>query len=152
MEVLVIMNDDFLNELEILESIINLFKKSCELCEINSIYYDLAANDIYKLSKERNDYINLLNVLQEKVCLLKESLRLIGSSSLGAGELANFLVTCSFLLLPSIVYRYRKNFKTVISAVYLFYSANIQLAENRHGKFHLDISDTASSAITVKHG
>ena len=48
------------------------------------------------------------------VCLLKESLRLIGSSSLGAGELANFLVTCSFLLLPSIVYRYRKNFKTVI--------------------------------------
>lgn len=73
MEVLIIMNDDFLNELEILESIINLFKKSCELCEINSIYYDLAANNIYKLSKERNDYINLLNVLQEKVYLLKES-------------------------------------------------------------------------------
>ena len=46
------------------------------------------------------------------VCLLKESLRLIGGT--GAGELANFLVTSSFLLLPSIVYRYRKNLKTVI--------------------------------------
>lgn len=46
------------------------------------------------------------------VCLLKESLRLIGGT--GAGELANFLVTSSFLLLPSIWYSYRKNLKTVI--------------------------------------
>ena len=46
------------------------------------------------------------------VCLLKESLRLIGGT--GAGELANFLVTSSFLLLPSIWYSYRKNLKTVL--------------------------------------
>ena len=46
------------------------------------------------------------------VCLLKESLRLIGGT--GAGELANFLVTSSYLLLPSILYQYRKNLKTVI--------------------------------------
>ena len=47
-------------------------------------------------------------------CLLKEALRLIGSSSNGAGEIANFLVTSSYLLLPSILYQFRKNLKTVI--------------------------------------
>ena len=48
------------------------------------------------------------------VCLLKEGLRCIGSTSNGAGELANFLVTSSYLLLPAITYQYRKNLKTVI--------------------------------------
>ena len=48
------------------------------------------------------------------VCLLKESLRCIGSSSLCAGELANFLITSSYLLLPSILYQFRRNLKTVI--------------------------------------
>ena len=46
------------------------------------------------------------------VCLLKESLRLIGGT--GAGEIANFLVTSSYLLLPSILYQYRKGLKVVI--------------------------------------
>lgn len=46
------------------------------------------------------------------VCLLKESLRLIGGT--GAGELANFITTSSYLLLPSILYQYKKNLKTVI--------------------------------------
>ena len=36
------------------------------------------------------------------------------SSSLCAGELANFLVTSAFILLPSILYRYRRNLKTVL--------------------------------------
>lgn len=48
------------------------------------------------------------------VCLLKESLRLLSSSSGGAGEIANFLVTSSFLLLPSVVYSFRKGFATVL--------------------------------------
>lgn len=48
------------------------------------------------------------------VCLLKESLRLLGSSSGGAGEIANFLVTSSYLLLPSILYQFYRNFETVI--------------------------------------
>ena len=48
------------------------------------------------------------------VCLLKEGLRCIGSSSNGAGEIANFLVTSSYLLLPAIFYQYRKSLKTVI--------------------------------------
>ena len=48
------------------------------------------------------------------VCLFKEGLRCIGSSSMCAGELANFLMTSSYLLLPSILYQYRKNLKTVV--------------------------------------
>lgn len=48
------------------------------------------------------------------VCLLKEGLRCLTSSSLCAGELANFLVTSAFILLPSILYRYRRNLKTVL--------------------------------------
>ncbi|MBQ2701926.1 MAG: ECF transporter S component, partial [Clostridia bacterium] len=48
------------------------------------------------------------------VCLIKESFRCIGSSSLCAGELANFLVTSSYLLFPSILYRYKKGIKSVL--------------------------------------
>lgn len=48
------------------------------------------------------------------VCLLKEALRCLTSSSLCAGEIANFLVTSAYLLLPSIAYRYSRNLKTVL--------------------------------------
>ena len=47
------------------------------------------------------------------VCLLKEGLRCFTSTSLCAGELANFLITSVYLLLPSIAYQKQKNFKTV---------------------------------------
>ena len=48
------------------------------------------------------------------VCLLKEGLRCLSSTSMCAGEFANFIITSSYLLLPSILYQYRKNLKTVI--------------------------------------
>jgi len=48
------------------------------------------------------------------VCLMKEGLRCLSSTSMCAGELANFFVTSSYLLLPSILYQYRKTLKTVI--------------------------------------
>ncbi len=48
------------------------------------------------------------------VCFLKEGLRCLTSSSLCAGELANFIVTSAHLLLPSVIYVYRKNIKTVL--------------------------------------
>ena len=47
-------------------------------------------------------------------CLLKESLRCLHSTSLCAGELANFLITSAYLLLPSIAYRFNRTLKTVI--------------------------------------
>ena len=48
------------------------------------------------------------------VCLLKEALRCLTSSSLCAGELANFILTSVFILLPSVCYRYKRNLKTVL--------------------------------------
>ena len=53
------------------------------------------------------------------VCLLKESLRCLSSSSLCAGELANFLITTAYLLLPSILYKRRKTLKTVVVSLSL---------------------------------
>ena len=48
------------------------------------------------------------------VCLLKEGLRCLTSSSMCAGELANFIVTGSYLLLPALLYKRHKNLKTVL--------------------------------------
>lgn len=48
------------------------------------------------------------------VCVMKELLRMIGSSSGGVGELANMLATSAFILLPSIVYQFRKGLKWVV--------------------------------------
>ena len=48
------------------------------------------------------------------VCLMKEGLRCLTSSSACAGELANFITTSVFILLPSIAYKFKKDLKTVI--------------------------------------
>lgn len=46
-------------------------------------------------------------------CIVKEGLRCFTSTSLCSGELANFLVTTSAMLLPSIAYRKKRTFRTV---------------------------------------
>lgn len=48
------------------------------------------------------------------VCVLKESFRILAGSTGGVGEFANMLMTGSYILLPSIVYQYRKGIKTVV--------------------------------------
>ena len=47
------------------------------------------------------------------VCVLKETLRIFAGSTGGVGELANMLMTSAYILLPSIVYQYRKGIKSV---------------------------------------
>lgn len=51
------------------------------------------------------------------VCVMKESLRMIGTTSGGVGELANMLVTAVYIALPSIVYEFKKGFKTVVACL-----------------------------------
>lgn len=51
------------------------------------------------------------------VCLVKEGLRAITSSTGGIGELANILVTVSFILVPSVVYRFKKGLPVVIGTL-----------------------------------
>lgn len=48
------------------------------------------------------------------VCVLKEGLRALSSSSGGVGEIANICMTSAYILLPSIAYRFHKGLKIVI--------------------------------------
>ena len=48
------------------------------------------------------------------VCLLKESLRCLTSATFCIGEAANFVITSAFILLPSLLYRYKKGIKVVL--------------------------------------
>ncbi len=48
------------------------------------------------------------------VCLFKEGLRCLTSSSLCAGELANFIITSSYLLLPALFYFRKRTLKRVV--------------------------------------
>lgn len=47
------------------------------------------------------------------VCILKELLRTFVGSTGGVGEIANMITTSAYILLPSIVYQFRKGIKTV---------------------------------------
>ncbi len=48
------------------------------------------------------------------ITLVKESIHILVGTTGGVGELANVIITISYTLLPSILYRYRKGIKTVI--------------------------------------
>lgn len=51
------------------------------------------------------------------VCAVKELLRIPMSGTGGVGELANIMVTVSFLLVPTVVYKFRKGLKVVIPSL-----------------------------------
>lgn len=53
------------------------------------------------------------------VCLIKEGLRCFSSSSMCAGELANFIITSSYILFPSILYQHRRTLRSVIFSLSL---------------------------------
>ncbi|MBO5737487.1 MAG: ECF transporter S component [Clostridia bacterium] len=67
------------------------------------------------------------------VCFLKEGLRCLSSTSMCAGELANFIITSSYLLVPSILYQYHRNLKTVIISLAgaCFIATSVALIANR---------------------
>ena len=81
------------------------------------------------------------------VCALKETLRIIGSSSGGVGELANMLVTTSYILLPSVVYRYKKGLKTVACCLLgaCLIGTGVALLTNRYINFPLYMGAGAKS-------
>ncbi len=51
------------------------------------------------------------------VCLIKEAIHIPMGSTGGVGELANFLTTTAYILLPSVLYRYKKGIKTVLISI-----------------------------------
>ena len=48
------------------------------------------------------------------ITAVKEAIHISVGSTGGVGELANFIITSAFVIVPSVVYRYKKGFKTVI--------------------------------------
>lgn len=88
------------------------------------------------------------------VCVLKECLRLIGSSSGGVGELANMAVTSAYILLPSVVYRYRKGLKTVLPCLIAacFIGTGTALLANRWIMFPLYMGEGATQAFHALWG
>lgn len=48
------------------------------------------------------------------ICLVKELLSLINTSSGGVGEIANFIMTSSYILIPAIAYKYKKGIAAVL--------------------------------------
>lgn len=83
------------------------------------------------------------------VCVLKEALRMIGSGSGGVGELANMLVTCSYILVPSVVYRFKKGLKWVVPCLIAgcLIATITALFANRFINFPLYMGDGAAVAF-----
>ena len=83
------------------------------------------------------------------VCVLKELLRIIGSSSGGVGELANMLTTSAFILLPSLVYQFRKGLKWVIPCLVAacFIGTGAALVANRFITFPLYMGAGAAAVF-----
>lgn len=59
--------DESFEAIATLETILELTLKSCFLKENDAIYYDISDNLKLELSKERNQYMNLLSIALEKV-------------------------------------------------------------------------------------
>ena len=83
------------------------------------------------------------------VCVLKECLRMIGSATGGVGEIANMLMTCAYLLLPSILYRYKKGLKWVIPSLVgaCLIATATALLTNRFINFPLYMGQGAETAF-----
>ncbi|MBE5745623.1 MAG: ECF transporter S component [Clostridiales bacterium] len=83
------------------------------------------------------------------VCIVKESLRITVSTSGGIGELANMLVTSSYILLPSVVYHFRKGIKTVVWTLVCacFIGTAVALITNRYITFPLYMGGGAAAVF-----
>ena len=72
---------------------------------------------------------------------------MIGSSSGGVGELANVAATSAYILLPSVIYRFRKGLKAVIPALIgaCFIGTAAALLTNRFITFPLYMGEGAAA-------
>lgn len=82
-------------------------------------------------------------------CVVKETLRIIGSSSGGVGEIANMITTCAYILLPSVVYHYKKGIKTVAVCLFIacFLGTGAALLTNRFITFPLYMGAGAAAVF-----
>lgn len=83
-------------------------------------------------------------------CAVKELLCLLKSSTGGVGEIANFLVITGYIIIPSIVYCYKKGLKTVILTLIIacFVQVILALLANRFINFPLFMGEGAAAAFS----
>lgn len=65
------------NDICSIESIVKFTKEFCLEKEINSIYYNLSDFEQLHLSEERNHYINMLSLAEEKILKIKKTYSII---------------------------------------------------------------------------
>ena len=58
---------DAFDELYVVETIVKMTISACQEREFNGQYYDIPVKNIPLLSAERNNYINMLTLLSERV-------------------------------------------------------------------------------------
>lgn len=86
------------------------------------------------------------------VCILKEGLHVLlnlkGGTG-GVGELANAIMTSAFILIPSIVYQYRKGIKTVSFTLVIacVVGTAVALLTNRFITFPLFLKESAAQVF-----
>ncbi len=82
-------------------------------------------------------------------CIAKELLSLIGTSSGGAGQVANMIMSISYIIVPSVVYCYKKGIKTVIVTLLIACVLGVvtALIANRFIVFPLYMKDAAPSVF-----
>lgn len=84
------------------------------------------------------------------ICAVKELLCFLTKSSTnGVGEIANFLVITSFILLPTIIYRFKKGIKVVIVTLLIacVIEVSVALIVNRFINFPLFMGKGAKAAF-----
>ena len=81
---------------------------------------------------------------------VKECLRLFTTGTGGVGELANFIVTFSFVIVPTLVYRFRKGLPLVVLtlAVGCFLQVGVGLLTNRYINFPLFMGAGAAETFS----
>lgn len=83
------------------------------------------------------------------VCILKEIIGITNSSSGGVGELANAIMTTSFILLPCIVYRKKKTTKAAVISLIpaCLIGTAVALVTNRFIIFPMYMGDSAAAVF-----
>ncbi len=85
-------------------------------------------------------------------CAIKELICFLTKTSTGGvGEIANFLVIASFILLPCLLYRFRKGIKTVIFSLIIacIIQIIVALIVNRYINFPLYMGEGAKEAFNA---
>ncbi len=59
------------NEVYIIDTLVEMTRKSCQDREFSGQYYGISAGMAVKLSEERNQYINMLDMLSERIRNIK---------------------------------------------------------------------------------